>query len=250
MNQTILFWVWRNRLLRTLLLLSLSGAAGTAATVPGIVSFSANLSFPGTTPASLRSGSLESNTTAFGFLEKAYYVLPTALPVDVVVDGAANYDGILDLNPGSLTAGMSINSYLLHFDPVGFLAINRNPGTVQIQFADDFRIAGLQVTMTRLNDAANAQLKIPGVTYENRLLTAFGLELIASDWVHVTSHNTLGINLNSSLGTLDQIRILVETPEPTSALLFGSAVALLLWTRRSTTARRTPGSTSSSGSGL
>jgi hypothetical protein len=218
--------------MRLFALACLCAGVASSATVPGVVSFSSNLVFPTSTPASLRSGSLESNTVVSGFVEAAGYVLGQALPVEILTNGADNYDSILDLAPGSLPVGMRVNSYFLHFDPVGLLGFNKNPGVVQIQIDPLYRIAGIQLSFLTLNAAPSSQVKIPGVTYEDRLLFAYGLELIASDWIHLLDDHTMQINLNSSLGAIDNMRILVETPEPGGPLLAGSAFGLLLWAGR------------------
>jgi hypothetical protein len=238
--------------MRLFVLAYLCAGVASSATVPGVVSFSSNLVFPTTTPASLRSGSLESNTTVFGFVETIGFVLGQALPVEIIANGADNYDSIFDLTPGSLPVGMPVNSYFLHFDPVGLFGINRNPGLVQIQFDPSYRIAGIQMSILTLNVAATSQVKIPGVTYENRILFSYGLEMIVSDWIHLLDDRTMQINLNSSLGAVDDLRILVETPEPGGPLLAGSAFGLLLWAgrRRLTRARDKPGSIGNNDTGL
>jgi hypothetical protein len=238
---------------KPLILLGLSAVLASAASLTGVVSFSPNLVFPASPPSSLRSGSLESNTTVFGFVERVNYVLAASVPVDIVPNGPATYNNPLALNPGSLPVGTALTSYFLHFDPTGNFGLNKNPGLVQIEFTPYSRIMGVQLSMNRLGDAANAQFQMPGVTYEDRILRAYGLELLfISDYVQLTSSNSLQINLNASLGTIDELRILVQTPEPGTAVLFGSAMALLLWTgRRAFT--RAPGtheSTSNSDSGL
>jgi hypothetical protein len=227
--------------MRLFLLACLCVGVGSAATVPGVVSFSSNVVFPASTPASLRSGSLESNTTVYGFVETLGHVLGQAVPVEIVANGAKNYDSILDLNLGTLPVGMRVNSYFLHFDPVGLFGINKNPGLVQMQFDPLYRIAGIQLGLL-LNDGANASIKKPGVTYENRILFAYGLEMVGLDWIHLLDDQTIQINLSSSLGAIDNVRILVETPEPGVALLLGPALGLLLWTgrRRLTKAPGTP----------
>jgi hypothetical protein len=237
--------------MRLFALACLCVGVASSATVPGVVSFSSNLVFPATTPTSLRSGNLESNTTVFGFVETTGYVLGQALPVEILANGAADYDGILDLTPGSLPAGMRVNSYFLHFDPVGLIGFNKNPGVVQIQFEQWSRIAGIQLSILTLNGPASSQVKLPGVTYENRLLFAYGLEMI-SDWIHVIDDRTMQINLNSSFGAIDNMRILVETPEPGGSLLAGSAFGLLLWAgrRRLTRAPDRRENTSCTGTGL
>lgn len=228
-------------MIRTLVLLSAYAGLASAATLPGIVSFSSNLVFPGTTPSSIQAGSLQSNTIAIGLVEKVNHTLSQAIPVDAVVNGPALYNSILDLSlPGStLPVGMRLNSYFFHFDPTNSLLnfTNRNPGVIQIEFQSYMRIAGIQLSFLTLGSSANSQVALPGMAYDNGVLR--GLELDLGDWINVVDHRTVQLNLNSSSIAVDQVRILVETPEPASALLLTPAFGLLAWAirRRSTTAR-------------
>lgn len=223
------------------MLMSLCAGLASSATIPGIVSFSGNLVFPGPPPASITAGSIQSNTNAIGIVEKISYTLAEAIPVDIVVNGPAVYDSILDLSPpgSTLAAGTKLNSYIVHFDPTnGALNFtNRNPGAIQIQFDPKSRIAGIQLSFLTMGWPSSAQLKLPGLSYAPGPLN--GLELDLGDWVKVIDNQTIQLNMNSSSLAIDQVRILVATPEPSTVLLFAPAIGLLGWAvrRRSTTAR-------------
>jgi hypothetical protein len=211
-----------------------------AATINGIVSFSSNLSFFTTPPPSLKSGAVESNTTAYGLVEATGVTLSSPFLVDAVVNGAKNYNSALDLSLlGTLPAGMMVNSYLVHFDPVGssISLTNRTPGVISIEFESWERIAGIQLLTTTLDLSSNSAVMSSGVTYENNVLKLNGLELgiaLKPDWVHVVDDQHIEINMNSvsTGGILDEVRILVATPEPGPFFLLSGGLGLLFWRRR------------------
>jgi len=210
-----------------------------AAVVTGIVSYNNNIVFQ-SAPSSLTSGSIESNGHAFGFLEAAGFTLSQALPVDIRPTPPYEHDYVLtsDTNPGNLASGTFLNSYFVHFDPVGSSdASIHNPGTIEIHFATP--IIGIQLTRLRLGNSSSAQLHIPGVTYETNSANQYGVELDSGtnsypDWLHVIDPYTVDIRLHSSLSNIDDLRILtVGTPEPGTVVLFGSAlVPMILGLRR------------------
>jgi hypothetical protein len=209
-----------------------------AAAVTGVVSYNSNIVFR-SAPSSLASGSLESNGHAFGFLEAAGFTLSQALPVDILPLPPYEHDYILtsDTNPGSLAAGTFVNSYFIHYDPVGSSDSSiHNPGTIEIQFATP--IIGIQLTRLRLGNSSSAQLHIPGVTYETESAIQYGVELDSGtnnypDWLHLIDPYTVDIRLHSSLANIDDLRILtVGTPEPGTVILFGSALVPVLFALR------------------
>jgi hypothetical protein len=222
---------------RSLFLLTVCASLASAATIPGVVSSSSNLLFSTTLPPSLSTNQVQSNTNVFGYAEKIGYVLSQAVLVDTLTNGAATYDQLTDLTPGFLPVGMRVNSYFMHFDPAtGTLLQNRTAGTVQIVFESDLRIVGIQLGVATLNSAVSGQLMLPGVNYEtNNLLR--GLEFVnvgsvPKDVIQLIDSHTIQFTLNSSTLALDEMRILVQTPEPSYALLIAPAIGLLLWRRR------------------
>jgi hypothetical protein len=208
--------------------------SASAAAIPGVVSFNSNIVFQ-SAPSSLLSGSLEKNSFAYGFLEQQYVSLAQALPVDIRPTAPFEHDYILtgDTNPGNLASGTVVNSYLIHFDPVGSSnSTVQNPGTIHIEFLAP--ILGIQVTRLRQGNSSSSQLHIPGVTYETRDSKEYGVELDSGsnnypDWIHVIDPYTVDIRLHSSLDNIDDLRIVtVGTPEPGTMVLFGSALLPVL----------------------
>lgn len=216
-------------MLRSLLLLSTLATMAHAGYVNGVGDVSGNITFV-TPPVTLSTNSLQSNSVIYGVVEKAGYFLPQAQYVDLLYDGGVAL-------PGFIAAGTKINSYLLHFDPATGTALqNRTAGPVQIEFGPNSRIVGLQFTIATLTGAVSSQLMLPGVTYETNNIGR-GLELaqiltIPADSFQRINDRTLKVTLNSSTASLDEIRILVQTPEPSYALLLVPAIGLLLWRRR------------------
>jgi hypothetical protein len=229
-------------ILRALFLCVSTVPAVLAANV-GIESFNGNITFPSSIPSSLLSGVLERNSAAYGYVEKTGFTLTQALPVDLIPAGPypRNFDLTSQANPGLLPVGLKVNSYFVHYDPVGSSDPSiHNPGTVQIVFAENSYIAGIQVTRLRQGNVASSQLHMTGVTYETSAAAEYGVELDSGsnnypDWVHVIDPRTIEIRLHSATDNIDNMRILtVETPEPATLLLFGSALALVVWKRRRT----------------
>jgi hypothetical protein len=206
----------------------------------GIESYNANIVFPTSIPSSLLSGSLERNSYAYGFVEKVGFALTEALPVDLIPTSPypRNFDLTSEANPGTLAAGLIVNSYFVHFDPVGSSnATIQNPGTVRITFEDWHRIVGIQVTRLRQGNSASSQLHMDGVTYETRASKEYGVELDSGsnnypDWVHVLDAHTIEIRLHSATDNIDDMRILTTAPEPATWLLIGSVLACSSVVRR------------------
>ncbi len=215
-------------MMRILLLISTLAASAYAGPVLGVVSSSVELSFPATPPSSLATNQTQSDTTVFGYLEKYHYALAQSVPVDIVTNGAATYNSPLNLlSPGNLPVGTWIASYYLHFDPVG---LNKTR-SVTMEFEPWMIIRGIQVLPLRLNNSStNSELKLPGVVYETNNILLYGLEL-GLDSIQLADSHTITVNFRNSL-LVDDVRILVQTPEPSYALLLAPAIGLLLWQRR------------------
>ena len=125
--------------------------------------------------------------------------------------------------------------FLLHLDvsPDRLLnpAVLAQDASYGITF--DGAIAGLIVTRAQLNNT-DATLGVSGATYPTALVQARGLDLLPFDSVTVDASNHAllrAINLSITSG-VDEIRILVENPEPSTWLLLGSALPLLALGRR------------------
>jgi hypothetical protein len=77
---------------------------------------------------------------------------------------------------------------------------------------------------------------LPGASYETNNIGR-GIELlqvvtIPADSFQLVNDHTLKVTFNSSAISLDEMRVLVTTPEPSYALLLAPAIGLLIWFRR------------------
>lgn len=185
-------------------------------------------------PPSVAVGALEDNTNGRIFVERADYVLPSAVSVDV--DGTLGlYNELADLTGGTVAAGTSVDSYLLHFDPdFG------NPSYAgSVQF--DSTILAVIVLSASL-DGSDAVLGAPGTTYQSGLPRR-GLDLAdftILDSITLANSTTLQFDIVSG-NQMDHIRVLTSTatvPEPSTFTLLLVAAAPLAWSARTRLGRR------------
>ena len=104
---------------------------------------------------------LEHNTTVWAFQERAAYVLPSPVTVDISAPGqygpgASNYTSTSKTIP----AGTLVDCYFTHFDPVGNTSTTTD-GQV-MKFSDD--VLGVICTTSKLNESD--WLGAPGTIYD------------------------------------------------------------------------------------
>jgi YD repeat-containing protein len=167
-------------------------------------------------PASVVSGAIEGNRQIRVFTERTNFVLPVDIAVDVS-QPTGRIDDPTDLTPSVIPAGTVVNSYFVHFDPIGA------PAFVQVARGDvifDQEVLGA-IVLTAGLDATDAVLGAVGTTYPTGDTLAFrGLELslFGGDIVGLNiDRRTFNLfNLNLVQARLEQLRILtVGAPPPT-----------------------------------
>ena len=84
-------------------LASVTGTTGDVAEIP--------------VPSSVVRGALESDNLIYLFTEREDSILPTDLTVNISQPGDVTTTD--DFTPSTLTASTAVDSYLLHFDPLG-----------------------------------------------------------------------------------------------------------------------------------
>jgi len=182
-------------------------------------------------PSDTSPGALESNTEIRAFAERQSVLLAANLPVDITVPGTSPQGGVPNLSSGSIAAGITVNSFLLHFDS---LAGTVDPVSVtgSISFTED--ILGIAVLSDTL-DSTDAIAGLLGLTYPSG--NARGLELNAGDTgidgiTLSADRRTVSVNL-LNLNATEQVRIITAVPEPSSISLAAIAsFGLLAWSRR------------------
>jgi hypothetical protein len=154
----------------------------------------------------------------YGFDEGQNINITTDLNVDVLANGSGGSSG-----SGVLTAGSTVASHYIFFDPNGTTS---QTGTVTF----DSQVFGI-ITSTN-NLAASDFLINTGVNYLNPTLR--GLE--AGDSATITGLNTISVNWTASTPG-DYIRVLTDfspsaVPVPAAIWLFGSGLLSLLGVAR------------------
>jgi hypothetical protein len=182
-------------------------------------------------PASVVLGALEHDMAVRFFLERGALSLPSNLAVDVTQPGIV--DSASDLTPGQIPAGTTVNSYLLHADPVGpGFPVKQYEGSITF----DVPILGAIVNARQLN-AGDLVVGSPTTIYVPRDPDS-GFEgpgfpisgASVSDLLALSPDlRTISFHLRVE-SRLDQIRIITAAvPEPSSAFLL--IVACLLATQ-------------------
>jgi hypothetical protein len=193
---------------------------------------------------SIVSGACESSDVLL-LPEKRDYLLANPVGIDIGSEpGMYNSDAQL-LSGVVWPAGAIVSSYFVHFDPVGAPVKSESPsndpslsaGVVMIQFEPWMQIAGIQVLGGSLNRSANRrdsiQLRINGLAYDTD--NAPGMEFgvtASSDWIQIVDARTILFKLDVSGGNVDDLRILMETPEPASMGLMGLGLLGIATVRR------------------
>jgi hypothetical protein len=186
-----------------------------------------NLSF---TPTFLVLGDLESNTAIFGFPEQQGIQLIGGLAVDISIPSTVPSATAINLSPGVISSGTRVNSYMLHFDPIG-TPVTALALSGSVTFSTP--ILGIEVLTASLN-STDGVLGIPSTFYPITEINR-GLELAVGqagfntfDAVTLTSDRKTVSVLLSTQVSLDEMRIITAVPEPSSLFLFGIAAVTLL----------------------
>lgn len=184
-----------------------------------------------TPPINLTDGNWQSSTEIRAFQEQQDYVLPQAVSVDITVPGTSPNSTSSNLSPGTIPAGTVVDSYFLHFDPVGK---PKNPVELTGSIKLDEPIIGIIAEDDTLT-SSNSVLGIQGDAYPDA-----GLELNPAGggtgdvltWE--ADNQTVDVDWRASSAS-DNIRIITEAspvPEPSTAVLPAVFAGLVMLYRR------------------
>jgi len=182
---------------------------------------SANVVVLNDAPASLRNGNLESNVDAFLFHERGFVA-------------TGNYGADM----GGFAAGAAVNSWYLHFDPLGSDSIV-DPDGMLISFTFETEILGI--------DFASATLDAGDALFGNDLTeyrageALRGTELGNHDVLQIGEDGrTILFDFKTWYENADEFRVFtaggtdapVPNPEPGTIVLLGAAIAGAAYLRR------------------
>jgi len=181
-------------------------------------------------PASVQLNQLTSDTDVFVYTEVSNLTLSTDLHVDAAVSGTYTSPFVPG---GTISAGTTVNSYLMHSDPASAFPVNYNDRTLTF---NNEQIVGLILLSSTLT-GSTAVLGAPGTAYPpppNNWGLELGLEPDSIVWSGSTiTWNTLTGGGHDSGGE-DNIRILtvVVVPEAeTGWMVFGGLLSILILRR-------------------
>lgn len=171
-------------------------------------------------PPSVQGNVLESNSTMYVFVERSGIALPAETQVDI--SQPSTFHELSDLTPASVPAGTLLDSYYVHFDPVG----TTTSRTLTAAVTFDQPVLGIQARTATLVPSI-PDLGSPSTLYDT--VGGPGADY-GQDYVTLASDlRTVGMTFTANSGQ-DEIRVLVAAPEPVT--LAPLAMALLLIRRR------------------
>lgn len=207
--------------------LAFSGVSAPAA----VVSTSSNVVVQ-QAPSSLAVSAVESNSQLFLIAESQNLTLVNNLSVDIVQSGRFDDFGwnVLKSFAGEIDTGTVVDTWLLHFDPVGNPSNNQAP-VLSGSLTFTMPILGLLVRHNSMNNS-DSLLGATGTTYGKG--GSRGLEN-GDDITLSADRRTLTIDRLFETGNMDQVRIVTGAviPEPTTrALAFAGLVVMVHRFRR------------------
>lgn len=182
-------------------------------------------------PISVKMNTLESDTTIQLFAEQQHFALTSNLLVDQLIATSSS---------GSINAGNTINSFMLHFDPVG-LGTKTDAIAVSASGSTTFNnpILGLIWGGGVGADKPPSSLYLDFSDYLGALGTAYptnelgrGLETEdfyivdgTQDFFNISAdQRTLTVDFAAYPSFADQLRVITAVPVPAAVWLFGSGL--------------------------
>lgn len=189
-------------------------------------------------PSDIATGDWENNTQIREFPEVQNFTLPAGgVTADVTVPGTSPSSTSQNLSTGVIPAGTVVDSYFLHFDPVG----EPNPAdTLSGSITFNEPVLGL-IALSQTQDDSEPILGLPGVTYADGKYHGMELEpgsgASGTNDVLTLSADRYTVSFTMSAGeNADELRIVTAVPEPMSLSILAAAPVMLL-RRRGTRAR-------------
>jgi hypothetical protein len=175
-----------------------------------VITWSGALIIDSTPPALVSLETQQNNTFLSLFTERAGFILPSTLPVDITPSGnfPVRYYGSNDLTPSSIAAGTSVDSYFMKSEPVG--NITKTPYGYSATLTFNTPILGLIDASSTLI-ATDPLVGAIGTTYDlnqsSGLENEDSVELVGPSTIHVSFH---------TFGDMDVLRVITAATPTTS----------------------------------
>ena len=164
---------------------------------------------------------IESDTTAFLFLERTHFALSNSLTFNIGEPGF--YNDVALFTPGTLVAGTVVDSYYLHVDAVGQLHNFAFSGSVTFS-------APVLGIITADPAFLGSQILGAGTTSYS---PGFGRFEFYEDTVTLSAdRHTVSLTTITNVGADDLRIITVAAPEPSTVLLFATGMVLVYFGHR------------------
>jgi hypothetical protein len=198
----------------------------------GIVSQSSSVSLAPTPPANIRQGVTENNLAVLTFVERQSFPLSEALTVDISLPGMHPVAGDPHFTIDTIDAATLIDSYYLHFDPIG-QPPNGNAVFISGFVTFDRDVLGIITKNGTLADA-NALIGLSSVKYPTGDFQ--GVELFDEGSYITLSDDLRTVSFGLPVGPhADNLRIVTAAvPEASSFILalVGAVTAIAIATAR------------------
>jgi len=178
-------------------------------------------------PTSVVPGAQESDDSIFAFIEQKGVALPSTVSVDIATPGTVTTSG--DLVRGAIDGGTLVDSYYVHFDPLGTPTTGI---TTMGSLTFPYEVLGIQVVADAL-DAGDSALGNSAATYPDGAARQLEFAPNSSDFVNLAPDRRSVTFLLHAGSDLDSFRVITAVPEPSILLLLSTgAVGLVVCMRR------------------
>lgn len=194
----------------------------------GIIDHSSTIDLKPTPPNNIKQGVVEANDSIVAFVERQGFELPADLSLDLSIPGTYPVGSDPGFTTTTIVTGTSVDSYYVHFDPIGQPA-NGNAVFISGFLTFDRDVLGIVTKNGSLIDS-NPILGLSSVQYPTGDFQGVELFDVGSYVTLSADHRTVSFGLPVGPHA-DNLRIVTAAvPEASTLILSSGGVAcLLVW---------------------